>query len=599
MKKNNLSLFLLFSLCISLKIDCIELHAATKASNGQTALDVKYDATYNESYYLDISGKSKKELLEGLAKISNEHHFVYNDYESLKGATCFSDDDYNDDNTNYLVDFYTGWATENIWNSGNTWNREHVWCQKNSNGLYGESKAGSDLHHLRPSISTLNNIRNNRLFSEVEHIDENKLFIKNASEWTGCYYTSKYFEPSIDKRGDVARILMYVYMHYSTEVNYNITNHTDYSGDLTITNIIQASSTDDNSEQASWDLLLKWNKLDPVDALEKQRNDYCASTLGLRNPFIDHQEFADMIWDSSYSGSGALLDTSYTLDDYLTLTVSKKTLDIGQNYKINPNSNVDETISYISSDPTIASVNDEGLISALNAGSTTISVSLKDMTRTFNVTVNSDKKVDGTWSLVKDDSSLKANDTIIIAALNENMALNTNQDTNNRKASKISKENNKENAIFDDSVQQIVLENGSKENTFAFNVDNKYLYAASSTANHLKSQNNIDDNASFTISINSTTGSASIISQGTNAKNTLRYNSASLLFSCYASGQQDICIYRKNKEDEKPIISDDSSLSNGNDNNESKKGCRNSLNTMLVIPLTILLIFAKKKKSLK
>ena len=44
------------------------------------------------------------------------------------------------------------------------------------------------------------------------------------------------------------------------------------------------------------DLLLKWNKLDPVDDLEKQRNNVGEEIQGNRNPFIDYPEFADKIW---------------------------------------------------------------------------------------------------------------------------------------------------------------------------------------------------------------------------------------------------------------------------------------------------------------
>ncbi len=82
-------------------------------------------------------------------------------------------------------------------------------------------------------------------------------------------------------------------------------------------------------------------------------------------------------------------------------------------------------------------------------------------------------------------------------------------------------------------------------NNFALKTaDNKYLYAASSSQNYLKEQAKIDDNATWTISL-SADGKATITAQGENTHNVMRYNSTSDLFSCYASGQQDIALYSK------------------------------------------------------
>lgn len=46
------------------------------------------------------------------------------------------------------------------------------------------------------------------------------------------------------------------------------------------------------------DILLQWNAADPVDACEMRRNDRIhAQWQGNRNPFIDHPEWADAIWN--------------------------------------------------------------------------------------------------------------------------------------------------------------------------------------------------------------------------------------------------------------------------------------------------------------
>ena len=84
---------------------------------------------------------------------------------------------------------------------------------------------------------------------------------------------------------------------------------------------------------------------------------------------------------------------------------------------------------------------------------------------------------------------------------------------------------------------------GTKEGTFAFKVNGGYLYAASSSSNQLKLESELSDNSSWKIEI--TDGIASIVAQGTNTRNVLKYNKSSNLFSCYSQGQEDVTIYIK------------------------------------------------------
>lgn len=68
------------------------------------------------------------------------------------------------------------------------------------------------------------------------------------------------------------------------------------------------------------------------------------------------------------------------------------------------------------------------------------------------------------------------------------------------------------------------------------NVSNNkgYLYAASSTANHLKTENTLDDNGKWTIAIDNE-GVATLRAQGSNSRDYMRfnYNNGSPLFACY------------------------------------------------------------------
>ena len=72
-----------------------------------------------------------------------------------------------------------------------------------------------------------------------------------------------------------------------------------------------------------------------------------------------------------------------------------------------------------------------------------------------------------------------------------------------------------------------------------------YLYAASSTSSQLKTQDNVDANAEWTVAV-AANGEATIKAQGKNTHNWMRYNPNSggtPLFSCYEKGQDPIYIY--------------------------------------------------------
>ena len=148
---------------------------------------------------------------------------------------------------------------------------------------------------------------------------------------------------------------------------------------------------------------------------------------------------------------------------------------------------------------------------------------------------------DGTWTLVKDASTLAVGDQIIIVAKNANYALSTTQNTNNRGQAAVTKSG--DTVTFNSGVQVLTLEAGTKTGTFAFYTGSGYLYTSSSSKNYLKTQTTKNDYGSWTITIAST-GVATIKAQGGNTRNWLRYNSSDKLFACYSSGQADVAIYK-------------------------------------------------------
>lgn len=327
MKKIILTLILAF---IFLFISSyINVDAATGA-NGETAPSTSHSSTYSSSYYDSVVGKKGDALLEGLASLTRTNHKTYTTYEQLKGGLSSSDAA----GSGKVYDFYMQTQIDNSWTQSGTnysklhWNREHVWCQSLTNGLYGEDGAGSDIHHVRPEIISINSSRNNALYGELSNRSSYAKYFNttdgvDATSSSGTLYgyldstidsstaTTKkegVFEPKDSVKGDVARILMYVYMHYSTEVSAN--SGKTYCGSLKITDIVYKTTN-----QAAWNMLLEWNTSDPVDSKETARHKYAVSATGTRNPFIDHPEFANMIWNTSYSGGGAMNDNGSSSGD--------------------------------------------------------------------------------------------------------------------------------------------------------------------------------------------------------------------------------------------------------------------------------------------
>lgn len=158
--------------------------------------------------------------------------------------------------------------------------------------------------------------------------------------------------------------------------------------------------------------------------------------------------------------------------------------------------------------------------------------------------VFSDATGDGTWNLVTDVASLAAGDRIIIAAETADVAISTTQNTNNRKETAIT-QNGPTLSTPSAEVQIFTLESGTKPDTWAFNTGSGYIYAASSSANQLKTKTQKDDNGSWMITLGSSGSAATIKAQGKNTNNLLRYNSNSQLFSCYGSGQEEVVLYKQ------------------------------------------------------
>ena len=191
--------------------------------------------------------------------------------------------------------------------------------------------------------------------------------------------------------------------------------------------------------------------------------------------------------------------------------------------------------------------------SGVAAGNVTIDNAAKTVTYTSNTTGSSTitavfaEAVSETFDLVTDVDDLEDGAEVVI--LNSGVAqAMAAQATNNRAASTAFTANG--------AKTQVTIEEGSAVRKFTLGTatggywtlydaeEGGYLYAASSSSNHLKTQSTNNANGEWTISIASG-GDATVTSHGSYSHNLMRYNGSSTIFACYESGQTAIKIFQK------------------------------------------------------
>lgn len=163
------------------------------------------------------------------------------------------------------------------------------------------------------------------------------------------------------------------------------------------------------------------------------------------------------------------------------------------------------------------------------------------------------------YSLVTNINDLKYGDKIVIVAADENCAMSTTQESDYRKQTEIEKKDNI--VLFGNDTEIFTLESGLSANSYAFNANTGgYIYCAStSSKNYLRTEDEITAKSSWTIEIG-TDGIAvikSMVDEGTTTRNWLRYNKQNPRFACYASGQDDIKIYKKESASISVSVPDD------------------------------------------
>ena len=236
-------------------------------------------------YYNNAMGKQGDELKIALHDIVKGHHVV--SYGGLLNAFAYTDCKPNgkiwDIYSNIEYSTNSGLCGE-YEQEGDCWNREHTWPQS----WFNESTTPrSDLFHVYPTDGYVNGRRSNYPYGEVNRPTYTS---GNGSKLGPCVttgYSGTVFEPIDEYKGDIARSYFYMSVRYYSE-------DSDWS----------TSGMTNKSEIKPWamTMLLRWSDEDPVSQKEIDRNNSVYGYQNNRNPFIDHPEYAHMIWDENWQG---------------------------------------------------------------------------------------------------------------------------------------------------------------------------------------------------------------------------------------------------------------------------------------------------------
>ena len=272
-----------------------------------------------QSYYndvdLDLTGSELKNALS--TKITQTHTKFLQYTPDVWIASKITDA--NPNNTDEVILIY-GWEAGNDQDDRNdrtrsntlqdngsngsfVWNREHVYPQSlGTPDITTSTIPGQDAHSLRPVDKPTNSSRGNKRFAEGSG---------NSGVSNNGWY------PGDEWKGDVARMMMYMYVRYDDQclpTNVGI-------GDSSLT------------QDAMIDLFLKWNVDDPVSAIEIARNEYHenrnnSAAQGNRNPFIDNPYLATIIWggnDNAEDLWGISSDDDVDPSQPINVTASNRT----------------------------------------------------------------------------------------------------------------------------------------------------------------------------------------------------------------------------------------------------------------------------------
>ena len=566
---------------------------ATFLSPNAVAFYEKNSVTYDSLAAMagsgDLGTLADSDLYKALNALVVSNHTTITSYDDTRTMYSYTDCQ-NSDITN-LTCFYSGSALNPVWDSGATWSREHIFPDSKS----VDDKREADIMVLRPVNKSLNSSRGNAAYGEsdgfykladiaVEDIDVRgdvaRNFLHNLVRWgtelvypntDGSYksdtttgvmtwgnlgvFESKEILVSwmtadpvdtweMGRNDSVESItgtrnvfvdypeLAYVLLGEEIPADLTSPSGEGYVSTYTIT----ATANND----AYGTVEVNGNKVTafPTENYEVAGYEVTAGTATVTQSgnIFTVEASADCTVQINFQLKADFTVTYYengtetkavTVKDGDAVTLPDKTLEVEGFTFVGW---MDSQLTQTTQVPTYYAVGDTLTVTA----DTTI----------YALYTRFDANAEGAlvYKLVESVDQLAVNKKVVIAAVGYDKALSTNQKSNNRGAAAITKDAANKTITFGDDVAVLTLGAGTTDGTYSFNTGDGYLYAASSSGNYLRTQANLNANASFKITI--TNGVAAVVAQGSYTRNTMRYNTGDL-FACYAvsNTMKDICLY--------------------------------------------------------
>jgi endonuclease I len=267
------------------------------------------------AYYTSVNGLTDADLKTALSTLLLNHQTVssYNNLPSYFRKTDVRP------GTSYWWDMYSDLDVDIYQTFGTYMNREHSF-PKSWWGGDDSTPAYIDLNHLYPAEAKANQAKSNYPLGEVYA----STTFDNGVTKVGAPVTGQgggaalVFEPQDEYKGDFARTYFYMVTCYQ-----DLTWATKYMYML-------QQNTYPTLKPWAVELLLKWNKQDPVSDKETARNEQVYAIQNNRNPFIDYPELAEYIWGDKIGQKFYAGETSITGDPTLELPVSNTALEFGE-----------------------------------------------------------------------------------------------------------------------------------------------------------------------------------------------------------------------------------------------------------------------------
>ena len=431
---------------------------------------------------------------------------------------------------------------------GDVYNREHSvpqsWFSK-------ASPMRSDIVHVVPTDGYVNNRRSDYPFGENNgDIYKSNNAYSKLGRCTTPGYTGTVFEPNDEVKGDLARAYFYMVTCYEDRISGWASN-------------AKASEVFDGNRYPglkAWtlDMMMRWSVLDPIDDVERARNEAVEDVQGNRNPFVDYPGLEEYIWGSktnvafsydNYNGTGSVTvsepviapagGTFFGQQD-VTITCPTEGADIYFTFDAledGDNSTPDASSQRYSQPLTIS---ESGTLKA---------VAIKNGARSNIVTAEfiiSDEPLPqptgNRYAKVTTTDELKTGDRYIIVyeeSANQGRVLTTISDKRGHNTEVLIVNGIIDTAELTEKPLEITLE--AIAGNWAFNSNGAYM-ALLSKANSLDVTDDAS-NSSAQWTVTPSAAATDIVNVEYNDYS-LRYNKSAGIFRCYTNGQNPVTLYR-------------------------------------------------------